>query len=284
MNRVRTRASWAAERERVWVLWSDTQVILTPGDTSACDRRPRPVRAICVGLALVVASRAIAMALHLSGLSVGIVGAVIGVVAFSLTAAICMRRVQYAPSLRTVFGGRPSKALLATLASCFAALVLSLGWPHGLFWGTASVVLLAAVSEELVFRVWLPAAITGLLVTEGRVSRAKVLIAIGASQLVFGLCHTISSSQLLSAVGAAELLRLAAAGVLYSIVSIGFGWGSAAGVHAALNIHLIADDFFVYRSVSASSSAVLVAAGLLLVRPLVHQSKLPQVHSLVARS
>lgn len=120
-----------------------------PNELQAFDQRAKPLRAFSLGVTIFIASRTISYLIGLCGLPIGLLRTVISIVLFSLISVICLSRVQYSSSLWPFFGGHSVKAVFVSIASCSAALFLSLGWPHGSLWGVALVVLFSAMNKEL---------------------------------------------------------------------------------------------------------------------------------------
>jgi membrane protease YdiL (CAAX protease family) len=114
----------------------------------------------------------------------------------------------------------------------FPLLRLTQQTPTKIFLIRNGVLLVCALVEEIVFRSFLPKAISRRLANVVVASPFMVTSSWLIAQIAFALCHTLSRGQFTIS---AEFLRLIAAGLLYGIVVCRVGVGLAAAVHAALN-------------------------------------------------
>lgn len=138
-------------------------------------------------------------------------------------------------ALKALFS-RSAALQVAIAAVGFAfALFAVMRWPP--VRPTESLQILAgAVSEELVFRWWLPVTLAGLIGGKGR--RAEWLVAVVViAQVAFALAHFAAEPT--GQRPLVESARLAAAGLLYANVVNAFGIGVAAAIHATLNFTLL---------------------------------------------
>lgn len=129
--------------------------------------------------------------------------------------------------------GRHATAVLAL----FAAIAVLIGAPLESVIALAAVgILIPAFVEEYVFRGIIPHALNALLL-DCRVGRRSARIAaVVLAQAVFAACHFVSAST--RAAGWTEGARLFVGGLLYSNVVAASGIGTAAAVHATMNLTL----------------------------------------------
>jgi membrane protease YdiL (CAAX protease family) len=123
----------------------------------------------------------------------------------------------------------------------------------------------AALAEESVFRVWLPASlIRAWRLADRRGLPAAVLIA----QCVFAICHVLPLSTNTAIHPVADVPRLILVGCLYAVLVHEAGVWASACVHASMNAALETQDVFWSAGafdvrIAAGVIAVLVIVGLL---------------------
>jgi membrane protease YdiL (CAAX protease family) len=160
------------------------------------------------------------------------------------------------------YGPLISKFCLETLVALgffvVAASALS-GTPPTAAPEVATAVLVAALAEEVVFRVALPAELARVLDGPGaRISHGR-FVAIVLAQAAFAMSHVVTAGRLV-APSVQGPMGLFTAGVLYSIVVAAYGVGLAAGTHATLNFTLMSSES--RQGVGLPQTALIALAGL----------------------
>lgn len=156
--------------------------------------------------------------------------------------------------------GAKRLALQGCVAAGVSATAVAILDPSPHLWLGAGV-FLPALSEELVFRLILPA----LLLRSLRRAHVTLAVALVLScviaQVAFALSHSV-----MMPVGAREFGRLVAAGLLFAELVRSAGLWAATGLHTVLNYLILTGEFLVYRPSLAVVALSAVVGFLALLR------------------